>query len=260
MERYTNSEVRIFLGCAAIVAVLLVASSAREDIMLHVDPSAARAYEYGSRRFDARHPHTYDLERAERFFIMASALEPDYPYLHHQHARIAFLRGDFKTALTEIDREIELYGDAHHNAYYMRGLIRGFAKDYDGAILDYATYLTHDHSNWAAVNDYAWVLLKAGLPEKAAEAVALGLQYHPDNPWLLNTNAIALAETGERSLARAAARRAKEMVAHLAERDWLTAYPGNDPKIASEGLKALRESIDRNMHTLMSDMEDNTLQ
>ena len=81
----------------------------------------------------------------------------------------------------------------------------------------------------------------------ALHATARGLSFFPDNPWLLNSNAIALYEEGFLAEAQEQARRALALTLKLTEEDWLLAYPGNDPRVAREGLDALGDSIRANM-------------
>lgn len=209
------------------------------------------AYELGSFHFNAQSPEEYDIKRAQFFFELTARIDPRYPYVHHQLARTAFLDGDFNTALEHINTEIGFYGAKHANSFYVRGLINGFMGRYGEAARDYETYLRSDPTNWAAINDYAWVLLKAHRAKEAAVTTASGLAYHPDNPWLLNTNAIALYEVGLVDAARKEAQKALLASRAISARDWLTAYPGNDPQVAREGIEALQSSIRKNIHTLL---------
>ncbi len=232
-----------------------------EKMMLFVSPSAESAFEYGSRHIDAtRYQAVYDIKVAEYFFEKANLLDPSYPYLQHQRARIAFLNGDFKTAMLRIDKEIEMYGMEHPNSYYVRGLIEGFAGDYKNAALDYARYLSSDSTNWAAINDYAWVLLKGGRAREAVVATARGLSFFPDNPWLLNSNAIALYEIGLIEPALEQARKAETAAHDVSEYDWLMAYPGNDPRSAGSGVDTLHKSTHDNIHTLELALENKVVQ
>ncbi len=248
---------KIFIAVIIIVFLLVVlhipsvrtfGMTAYEDVALMVDPSAARAYEFGNRHFDAVYPNDYDIERAATLFEKAHARDPALPLLQHQRARIAFLKGNFGEALTRINTEIA--ANPPPSSYYVRGLIKGFAGDYEGAAADYETYLRTDPTNWAAINDYAWVLLKDGRPHDALVALDWGIIFWPDNPWLLNGKAIAHYEIGQLELAAEAAARAEVAVEQVTEADWLQAYPGNDPLIAREGVEALRAAVQENVHTI----------
>jgi tetratricopeptide (TPR) repeat protein len=221
-----------------------------ELLYVQVSGRADLAYWYGNERFSAFESARYDIGAAERFFRIAYATDPALPYVNHQLARIEFLHGNFDDAFVYINRELKVNPDPSPSTYYIRALIAGFSGLYDMAAQDYETYLRHDPTNWAALNDYAWVLLKSKQPDKALLATAYGLQFFPDNPWLLNSNAIALYETGHREPARDQVRRAAQNATRVQETDWLTAYPGNDPRIAIEGVAALKESIRKNLRLM----------
>ena len=237
-----------------LLAVLLTGSLAlfdrdtREAISYKLDPSAEKALALGQKHFDSRRGDLYDIDRASSYLEEAYALDPDHPTLNHEMARIAFLRGDFDKAMQFIDREIELQGEAFPNAFYIRGLIEGYMGDYHAAALDYAVYLAHDPTNWAAINDYAWVLLKAHRIEDALLATERGLVHFPQNPWLLNSEAIALYELGRYEESMQSAALAAGAAEQVTPEIWLRAYPGNDPATAEAGIKSLREAIINNIH------------
>jgi len=238
-------------GAAALVFVpeepmSVRATKAYQLIHAHISRDASVAYEYGNMRFSAHHAAWYDVEAAERYFLMALERDPMLPYTHHQLARIEFLRGNFLDALILINRELAVNPDPSPSTYYIRGLIGGFAGLYDMSARDYETYLRADPTNWAAINDYAWVLLKANRSAEALEATARGLSYFPRNPWLLNSNAIALYEEGFIAEALDQAREATRYAMLLDEQDWLIAYPGNDPRVAHDGIQALSDSVREN--------------
>ncbi|MFZ2886934.1 MAG: hypothetical protein WA021_03890 [Minisyncoccia bacterium] len=218
-----------------------------EDTILTVAPSGERALYYADRHFHASSGVLYDLERAEGLYDRANELDPTLPTLQHQRARAAFLKGDFYNALALINAAIE-QDSKLMPSIYMRGLIKGFIGDYEGAAEDYEAYLRSDPTNWAAINDYAWVLLKGGRSLDALVAVDWGLMHSPGNAWLLNSKATALFERGEYEKALEAARAAEKASTRVTEEEWLRAYPGNDPLIAGEGITALRDAIAANVH------------
>ncbi|HUO50669.1 MAG TPA: hypothetical protein VMU25_03875 [Candidatus Paceibacterota bacterium] len=212
-------------------------------------PNAERDFAYGERHLNASsNPQAYNLDLAEYFFWQAQKLDPMIPYLYHEIARVDFLRGNFTKALDEINLQIENQGDNTPNSYYVRGLIEGYMGDYTDAARDYAHFLQFDPYNWAGLNDYAWVLLKAGRSADAAAATSKGLSRFPNNPWLLNSNVIALYEIGDIKDARTQAQKAVAAVASVTTADWLHSYPGNDPAIAQEGIASLKEAATNNMH------------
>ena len=177
---------------------------AYENLRYRFDPAPARAFGYGEKHFDAADAAHYDLARAEYLFNKAAA-DPSLPYVNHELARISFLRGDFSTALSRINLQISLHGTSTPNSYYVRGLIEGFVGDYGASAGDYATYLKTDPTNWAATNDYAWVLLKDKKFSTALATIDKVLPLWPDNAWLLNSKATALFELGRVREARDAA-------------------------------------------------------
>ncbi len=216
-----------------------------------IHPSAELAFEDGEHHFDSsRYPQSYDIDRAEYYFRLALAQDPHLPYIYHELARVAFLRGEFNLALTYIDFQIQNEGDKTPNSYYVRALVEGFMSDYTDAEADYAHYLAYDPIDWAAVNDYSWVLLKDSKPRQADAAIEKVLPYFPGNPWLLNSDAIALSEMGDISLAKTRISAASQALAKLTPESWTNAYPGNDPNIAPEGLDAFRAAVSANMHSI----------
>jgi tetratricopeptide (TPR) repeat protein len=239
-----------------LVAVILIAAIAYwqprpltymyEDVRLLLQPSAERAYAYGDRHFDALHADRYDIDRAERLYKKAEAIDSDLPALQHQLARIEFLNANFHAGLERINREIAAYGEKNPNAYYIRALILGYQGKYLEAAADYETYFKIAPANWAAINDYSWVLLKAELPEAALEAIEWGLVEWPDNPWLLHNKVIAFYELGRYEEAMRAAEAATAAVDTLSREGWLLAYPGNDPLLADEGLASFKQAVREN--------------
>lgn len=221
---------------------------AYEDASLHMHPSGARAYGYANMHFDSRYSGLYDIARAKDLFEQALALEPTLLNVRHQLGRVAFIQGDYDKAMVYLDAEITMpNGPGTPSSYYVRGLIEGYIGEYDAAIDDYAKYLATDPSNWAAQNDYAWVLLKANRPAEALLATDNGLTYFPDNPWLLNSYATALFELHRYEEALVVAERAELAARSVTTAQWLTAYPGNDPRIAKTGISTLQESVEKNL-------------
>ncbi len=253
----------VALGAVAvIIAAFFLAQNAYVQALVryHLNPSATKALELASMHFNSGNSFLYDIDTAERYLKAAYLEDPETPYLNHQLARVAFLRGDFDLGLAYIDREIQLQGETSPNAYYVRGLILGYMGRYDEAADSYAIYLIHDPNNWAALNDYAWVLLKANRANEAKIAIEKGLAFFPTNPWLLNTHAIALYELGDREGALQSAEAAQSNVENLTEKEWLIAYPGNDPAVAAEGIATLEKSIAENMHSIEVETVSSTVE
>lgn len=255
-----------FFGiCFAVFAFILLVyfyvplQDAFEDWNYAHYPSADLAYAYGERHFQAMTPSQYDVNRAEKFFYLAAHENPKLPYVYHELARISFLRGDFVKAMAQINTQINNQGDSTPNSYYVRGLIEGFLGDYDHSIEDYKYFLKFDPQDWAGINDCAWVMLKAHRPQDAADLTAGGLQYLPNNPWLLNTNAIALYQTGNIELARTRIAAAQQRIQLLRDSDWLRAYPGNDPLVAKIGMETFKKAVATNYSVIMAGTSTSSL-
>ena len=245
----------VFATAILIVIVLLLYRSEAahvlyERLSIATFPNAHRALAYGDRHFSSQLPDSYDIDLADKLYRTAVRLDPNLPRVYHQIARIAFLRGQNNLALIAIDIEIEKSGDSLPNSYYVRGLIEGFMGDYTNAIADYRKYLQYDLTNWAATNDLAWVLLRADRPKEVIEAIDRVLPIWPKNPWLLNSYAIAMHELGRDEEAEKNAQAAADVVKDLTPEEWLRAYPGNDPRIAFEGVRALKKAVTENIHTI----------
>ena len=260
---YTRSVKRILLGAGSmtlVVALVVTSSGAllrtHEFISVNLFPSAERAYAYGVRHFDARRSRDYDIHHAEIMFKKSLRLNPQQPFAQHQLGRIEFLRGDITRALARINAEIATNPSPSPSSYYVRALIEGYMGDYEDAAKDYEVYLKTDPNNWAAINDYAWVLLKNSRALDALVALDWGLLYWPGNAWLLNSKITALFELGEMDKARETVALAGKAVMSITESDWMRAYPGNDPLIAREGVLAFQEAVRANIHTIAIARQD----
>ena len=252
---------------AAIIATLLVfllvsyfAEPLREMYeiaSINTFPNAQRAFDFGERHFSSSAGDAYNVDLADYFFAKAQAMDPSLEYVDHERARVAFIRGQFDTALKLIDRQIAAHGTSTPNSYYVRGLIEGYMGRYDAAAKDYSHYLGHDLRNWAGLNDYAWILIKAKRFNEAAGVAAYGLQSWPENPWLLNSYAIASSELGHNSIALEAITMANTEVLSVNTDQWLRAYPGNDPRIATEGIDTLARSIEQNFRAISDAAQKN---
>lgn len=268
MKRILSSA-RLWGGLVAALAIACVsvaiqlqrpASNLYEDVSYALHPSAPRAFEIGERHFNGQDPSAYNVVRAATYFKKAVALDSHLLYVHHELARIYFLRGDFGNAMTQIDVQIAEHGDATPNSYYVRGLIEGYMGAYADAAKDYEQFLRSDPHNWAGINDYAWVLLKDGRAKDAARVTEAGLKDFPNNPWLLNSNSIALFELGRLKEANAQAKKAWGALQGVSEKEWLHSYPGNDPKVAQQGIETFRTSVQENMHRIERALASSTLQ
>jgi Tfp pilus assembly protein PilF len=103
------------------------------------------------------------------------------------------------------------------------------------------------------VNDYSWVLLKDGKPAQADAAIEKVLQYFPNNPWLYNSDAIALSEMGDATTAKARITVAAQAVRSMTVTQWARAYPGNDPSVVGQGLEAFKAAVMTNLQRIGND-------
>ncbi len=230
------------------------------DMRYRLAPDATRAMLLGNAHFDAKSAGMYDIERADYYFREAEKRDPTIPELYHQLARVAFIRGELPMALAYISKQIDTHGDTVPSSFYVKGLIEGYMGRYEDAARDYEKYLAHDPDNWAAVNDYAWVLLKSGRFEDAIPALERALRLFPKNPWLYNSYAIALYELGRIDEAYGAVQKAATYVPAVTEKEWRGAYPGNDPQSAMVGKSTFEKAIADNMHMIEERMRRSDVQ
>ncbi|MFA5998188.1 MAG: tetratricopeptide repeat protein [Candidatus Paceibacterota bacterium] len=191
----------------------------------------------------------YNLEKAEYYLRQSLVIDPGVAGAHYQIARVHFIRGEFSTALDEINKEIELHPD-FKRSYYVRGLIYGYNRQFKEAEADFKEFLRWKPESWAGNNDLAWIYFQEGKYAEARDAVRAGLKIAPDNPWLLNSLGVALLNTGDKEGAKNAFTRALAVLGSLSEADWGAAYPGNDPGVYAEGLSQMKASLETNLELL----------
>jgi tetratricopeptide (TPR) repeat protein len=201
----------------------------------------------------------YNLTLADGFYWTALAVDTNVPDAWHQRARIAFLRSHFATALERINTQIKIHGDSLLSSYYIRGLIEGYMKNYPAAEKDFTHYVEADPDNWAARNDLAWIYFSQGKFQDAAAQTSVALQIGPDNPWLLLSHAMALYNLGDAAGAKKELEHAQHSAALLTEDTWRYAYPGNDPRVAAQGLAEFRQVIDTDLTLVNNNARADTL-
>ncbi len=245
IARISATNLTIIGAVCALVIALTV--SYRERIAFYIEPTAARAYTSGMHHLNSLDAAAYDIAEAEYFFMKAAEIDPQYPYVQHQIARIHFLQGRYPEALDAINTEVANDPTERAPVFYMRGLIEGYLGEYDAAVQDYERVVRLTPDRWEGRVDYAWVLIKTNDFTTALHVVDEGLNALPDNAWLLSMRAVILHEQGNNADALIAARTAKEAVGRIDERTWLIAYPGNAPEAARVGIQTLRESAQKNL-------------
>ena len=209
--------------------------------------TAEQALDRGDHYFNVDGKGEYNLEKAEKYYAKALELDPNVPDAWHQLARIDFLSGNFGEALAKINTQIDLHGESSLSSYYVRGLIEGFNKDYQAAETDFKFFLSWKPESWAAHNDLAWIYFEQGKFADAEKTALKGLSYDPDNAWLLLMHGTALMNLGRREEAMNELLKAKEEASKLTATDWGYANPGNDPRVAKQGLLSMRQAIEQNL-------------
>ena len=222
------------------------------------NPKAELALSIGNYYFNVGGKGEYDLAKAEKFFRYALFLNSRVPDAWHQLAQIDFLRGNFAGALEKINKQIEIHGDSFMASYYTRGLINGYAGNFDSAEVDFKKFLEWDKTNWAVHNDLAWIYFQKGDYIKTEEIARAGLEFNPGNAWLLTSLGVALLNQdkpphlcdkcgGKKEEVRMVLEEAMTAAVLLTEADWQKAYPGNNPAWAQTGLEKMRETITYNL-------------
>jgi len=233
----TKAKLALFVWKTVPVPALALALDSHNPVLLR---------DIGNFYFSSEH---YDIQKAEKYFKEAIEVDVTIPLVHYQLARVHFINGEFIPAIKEIDKEIELYPN-YKRSFYVRGLVYGYLDNFDRAASDFQTFLEAYPNSWAGHNDLSWIYFKKGDFISARDVAQKGLQHYPDNPWLLNSLGIALLnlEQGEE-----AKRVFEESLKHFENLDtgsWGRAYPGNNPKIYSEGLHQTKDSVMFNMSLL----------
>lgn len=216
-------------------------------VVLFFNPNDAElAVDIGYHLYNTFGEGAYDLDRAERYVQKGLEIDPMVPTAWHQLARIDFLRGDLRGAIAKADTQIALHGDAYMPTYYVRGLAYAFNGQLAQGEEDFKKFLAWKPESWAAHNDLAWIYFRQGKYEEMRTHTEAGISLVPRNPWLLMMHGVALMNTGERAEAAAYFARAQEEVEHVTPEVWMRMYPGNDPAIAEQGIRELKETIEMN--------------
>jgi tetratricopeptide (TPR) repeat protein len=192
----------------------------------------------------------YNVTLAQVFFKQAS-----YPlfgksaeYAHYQLSRTYFIQGDLNTAISEVQKELEIYPD-HTRAYYILGLTYGYMNEEEKAIGAFSKFIEANPTSWAARNDKAWLQFRIGDIDGALETIQ-PVAHAIDNPWVQNTYGTLLMNKKFYEDAKAAFEYARTAAHSMTEESWGRAYPGNDPRIYETGLRAMRLSIESNLKLL----------
>lgn len=259
MKNNIPKQQLLFLGVILIVLAVFILNNKNTtahfiwntfhtpNVALVVYSSADLAFEIGNYYFNANGSGVYDQEKAKKYFTKTLELDSEHLYARHQLARISFLRGDFEEAIGIINTQIELHGDSVISSYYVRGLIYGFSGSLDEAERDFLHFISIKDNNWGGYNDIAWVYFQKGDYEKALKYVNKGLILAPESPWLLTTKGVVLMNLEENTEAVLNLEKALRLTLELEPHRWSQTNPGNDPRIAEEGLVRMEEIIRENL-------------
>lgn len=239
------------LGCAAVIFFAFFSGVLpMNELVFVLNPTAARAFTVGDYYFNTEGRGEYNLEKARGYYERALELDPQTLAAWHQLARIDFLQGNFSKALAEINTQIELHGDAVSGSYYVRGLIHGYRKEFTAAEVDFKKYLLLHPKSWGVYNDLSWIYFQEGNFSEAADIAREGLALRPNNAWLLTSYGVSLMNLGRKEEARSVLEKALLEARALTPQAWSHNNPGNDPRIAEEGLRQMIAVIDQNLITL----------
>lgn len=199
----------------------------------------------------------YDIDVAQTFFELSDdSKDKNIKWLDYQLSRIHFIRGDLTTAISYADKELITHPD-NCRTHYIRGLAYAYRdtnEALDQAINDFETFNICFPGTWAGHNDLAWFWFRKGNMEKVIRVSEEVTGKYPNNPWIQNTYGTALLNVGRYAEAEKALLAAKGAADAMTEEMWGVAYPGNDPRIYSKGLNAMRKSIDDNLKTVNEKM------
>jgi len=195
-------------------------------------------------------PKLYNVTLAQFFFKQASypLIGKAVTYSHYQLSRTYFIKGDLDSAISEIQKELEVY-PGHIRAYYILGLTYGYLNQEEKAIEAFSKFIEVTPNSWAARNDKAWLQFRTGDIDGAL-ATMEPVAHDIENPWVQNTYGTLLMNKKHFADAKKAFLNAQRVTSTMTEETWGRAYPGNDPRIYTIGLNAMRLSIKNNLDIL----------
>lgn len=230
---YTSYRKEVVLAGLVGVLFLLFLSSAAQQAMGNV--------------FFGKVPTLYNVTLAQFFFTQSS-----YPlfgapasYAHYQLSRTYFIQGNLNAAISEAEKELISYSD-HTRTYYILGLTYGYLNQERKAIDMFSKFIEANPNSWAARNDKAWLQFRIGDIDGALATIT-PIAYDTTNPWVQNTYGTLLMNKKDYTNAKVAFLNAQKITNGMTEVSWGVAYPGNDPRIYSLGLKAMKDSIASNL-------------
>jgi tetratricopeptide (TPR) repeat protein len=197
----------------------------------------------------------YDLEKARQYYTASIRANPTANVLQwYQLARIDFIQGDFESALHNLDKQYEYFGEQVPNINYTYGLVYGFRGDLLNREQDFRLAEKHflkfleymPDSPWARV-DLSWIYFSL---REFSNMIAILQPIYDDqqnNPWVLNMYGLALLNTGQTQEAVDHLTRANELVAEVEAQEWGEVYPGNSPTDWEIGVAEFRKAVQMNL-------------
>lgn len=191
----------------------------------------------------------YNIQLAQLFYktSLHSPLSDLPPrYAHYQLGRTYFIQGKLSEAAEETETELKIYPD-NTTAYYILGLTYGYLNRPYEAIDVFSKYIDTHPGTWAGRNDKAWLQFRVGDIKGALDTIEPIAKDFSYTPWVQNTYCTLLLNTTRYKEAKNVCARAKAIIDKMTPEEWGRAYPGNDPRIYSEGLAAMKNSISQNL-------------
>jgi len=205
----------------------------------------------------------YDLEKARHYYqqsiIQATQngkIAPTYAW--YNLAKIDFIQKKFDGAISKLEKQLAVHGDAVPQTYYMLGLAHGYRAptaevegeaevDWQAAEANFTQFMAYaPDSPWPRV-DLAWVYFGQGKFEQMLPLLEEGIAINGDHAWLLNTYGLALLNSGDKAGAREAFTKAQQVYQNLTVDDWSNAYRENDPSLWNRNFELFGATIDYNL-------------
>jgi tetratricopeptide (TPR) repeat protein len=201
----------------------------------------------------------YDLEKAQHHYnqsiIQAVNRGEAVPtFTWYNLARIDFVQARLDGAVSKLEKQLVVHGDAVPQTYYMLGLAYGYraletesVADWEAAEAGFVKFMEYaPDSPWPRV-DLAWVYFGQGKFKEMLPLLEEGIAISSDHAWLLNTYGLALLNTGDRAGALQAFTQAQQAYQNLTVADWQQAYSENDPSYWNRNFELFGATIDYNL-------------
>lgn len=205
--------------------------------------------EKGNTFFGGR-PSLYNIRLAQFFYENqlekdAAANRISEQNLNYQLGRVHFIKGDSYKSLEYLKAE-EMLHPENKRVHYMKGLTYGYLNLEELAIEEFAKFIEWKPESWAARNDKAWLEFRIGKIDDALKTIE-PVAHLTDNAWVQNTYGVLLMNKGRYVESKQALEHAKVAANKLTPAEWGKVYPGNDPRVYRQGLRATKKSIEGNL-------------